>query len=91
MQNDLPCLFIVILPLFCKFKTNMLNRWLQIETEEPYTCFYFCCRMESVFNFIQQKSPTSISGEVNANRYEIQRGFKLRLNKVKASGGDIRF
>ena len=43
------------------------------------------------FNFIQQKSPTSISGEMNANCYEIQWGFKLRLNKVKASGGCLRF
>jgi hypothetical protein len=28
---------------------------------------------------------------MNANRYEIQWGFKLRLNKVKASGGCLRF
>jgi hypothetical protein len=46
---------------------------------------------EYVFNFIQQKSPTFISGEMNANRYEIQWGFKLRLNKVKASGEPFDF
>jgi hypothetical protein len=45
----------------------------------------------TTINFIQQKSITSISGEMNANRYEIQWGFKLRLNKVKASGGCHRF
>ncbi|WP_126646669.1 hypothetical protein [Siminovitchia terrae] len=44
-----------------------------------------------VINFIQQKSPTSVSGEMNANWYSIQRGFKPRLNKVKASGGCHRF
>ncbi|GIN90339.1 hypothetical protein J22TS1_13900 [Siminovitchia terrae] len=43
------------------------------------------------FNFIQQKSPTSVSGEMNANWYFIQRKFKPRLNKVKASGGCHRF
>ncbi|WP_212946736.1 hypothetical protein [Siminovitchia terrae] len=43
------------------------------------------------FNFIQQKSPTSVSGEMNAYRYSIQWGFKPRLNKVKASGGCHRF
>jgi len=43
------------------------------------------------FNFIQQKSPTSASGEMNAYWYSIQRGFKPRLNKVKASGGCHRF
>ncbi|WP_313433076.1 hypothetical protein [Siminovitchia terrae] len=44
-----------------------------------------------VINFIQQKSPTSVSGEMNANWYSIQRGFKPQLNKVKASGGCHRF
>jgi len=39
----------------------------------------------NTFNFIQQKSPTSVSGEMNANWYSIQWGFKPRLNKVKAS------
>ncbi|WP_212949462.1 hypothetical protein [Siminovitchia terrae] len=39
-----------------------------------------------LFHFIQQKSPTSISGEKNAYWYSIQWGFKPRLNKVKASG-----
>ncbi|WP_313428933.1 hypothetical protein [Siminovitchia terrae] len=43
------------------------------------------------FNFIQQKSPTSVSGEMNAYWYFIQWGFKPRLNKVKASGGCHRF
>jgi len=38
-----------------------------------------------MINFIQQKSPTSISGEMNAYWYSIQWGFKPRLNKVKAS------
>ncbi|WP_306428795.1 DUF2325 domain-containing protein [Siminovitchia terrae] len=41
------------------------------------------------FNFIQQKSPTSVSGEINAYWYSIQWGFKL--NKVKACGGCHRF
>jgi len=45
----------------------------------------------SPFNFIQQKSPTSVSGEMNAYWYSIQWGFKPRLNKVKASGGCHRF
>ncbi|WP_313430978.1 hypothetical protein [Siminovitchia terrae] len=44
-----------------------------------------------MINFIQQKSPTSISGEMNAYWYSIQWGFKPRLNKVKASGGCHRF
>ncbi|WP_212946726.1 hypothetical protein [Siminovitchia terrae] len=44
-----------------------------------------------MFNFIQQKSPTSISGEMNTYWYFIQWGFKPRLNKVKASGGCHRF
>ncbi|GIN91859.1 hypothetical protein J22TS1_29100 [Siminovitchia terrae] len=39
-----------------------------------------------LFNFIQQKSPTSVS-----NDYSIQWGFKPRLNKVKSSGGCHRF
>ncbi|GIN93081.1 hypothetical protein J22TS1_41320 [Siminovitchia terrae] len=43
------------------------------------------------FNFIQQKSPTSVSGETNAYWYSIQRGFKPGLNKVKASDGCHRF
>ncbi|RST59597.1 hypothetical protein D5F11_010840 [Siminovitchia terrae] len=43
------------------------------------------------FNFIQQKSPTSVSGEMKAYWYSIQWGFKPRLNKVKASGGCHRF
>jgi len=43
------------------------------------------------FNFIQQKSPTSVSGEMNAYCYSIQWGGKPRLNKVKASGGCHRF
>ncbi|WP_212947823.1 hypothetical protein [Siminovitchia terrae] len=44
------------------------------------------CRI--YFTFIQQMSPTFVSGEMNAF---IQWGFKLRLNKVKASGGCHRF
>ncbi|WP_212948437.1 hypothetical protein [Siminovitchia terrae] len=44
----------------------------------------------SVFNFIQQKSPTSVSGELNAYWYSL-RGFKPQLNQVKASGGCHRF
>ncbi|WP_120118800.1 hypothetical protein [Siminovitchia terrae] len=43
------------------------------------------------FNFIQQKSPTSVSGEMNAYCYSIHWGFKPRLNKVKASDGCHRF
>ncbi|GIN92275.1 hypothetical protein J22TS1_33260 [Siminovitchia terrae] len=43
------------------------------------------------FNFIQQKSPTSVSDEMKAYWYSIQWGFKPRLNKVKASGGCHRF
>ncbi|WP_213020575.1 hypothetical protein [Siminovitchia terrae] len=43
------------------------------------------------FNFIQQKSPTSVSGEMIGYWYSIQWGFKPRLNKVKASGGCHRF
>ncbi|WP_126646491.1 hypothetical protein [Siminovitchia terrae] len=39
------------------------------------------------FNFIQQKSPTSVSGEMNAYWYSIHWGGKPLLNKVKASGG----
>ncbi|WP_313432367.1 hypothetical protein, partial [Siminovitchia terrae] len=42
------------------------------------------------FNFIHQKSPTSVSGEMNAY-YSFQRGFKPWLNKVKAFGGCHRF
>ncbi|WP_185830688.1 hypothetical protein [Siminovitchia terrae] len=34
-----------------------------------------------LFNFIQQKSPTSVNGEMNAYWYSIQWGFKPRLNK----------
>jgi len=45
----------------------------------------------SCFNFIQQKSPTSVSGGMNAYWHSNQRGFKPRLNKVKASGGCHRF
>ncbi|WP_313427632.1 hypothetical protein [Siminovitchia terrae] len=44
-----------------------------------------------LFNFIQQKSPTSVSSEMNAYWYSIRWGFKTRLNKVKASGGCHRF
>ncbi|WP_120119499.1 hypothetical protein [Siminovitchia terrae] len=44
-----------------------------------------------LFNFIQQKSPTSVSGEMKAYWYSIQCGFKPWLNKVKASGGCHRF
>ncbi|GIN90175.1 hypothetical protein J22TS1_12260 [Siminovitchia terrae] len=40
---------------------------------------------------IQQKSPISVSGEMNANWYSIQWGFKPPLNKVKASDGCHRF
>ncbi|RST59371.1 hypothetical protein [Siminovitchia terrae] len=36
------------------------------------------------FTFIQQKSPTSVRGEMKAYWYSIQWGFKPRLNKVKA-------
>ena len=56
----------------------------------PYqlVCLFFT---KKKFNFIQQKSPTSISGEMNAISFSIQFGFILRLNEVKASGGDIRF
>ncbi|WP_313430659.1 hypothetical protein [Siminovitchia terrae] len=43
------------------------------------------------FNFIQQKSPTSVSGEMNPYRYSIQWGGKPRLNEVKAFGGCHRF
>ncbi|WP_221768462.1 hypothetical protein [Siminovitchia terrae] len=43
------------------------------------------------FNFIQQKFPTSVSGEKNTYWYSIQWRFKPRLNKVKASGGYHRF
>ncbi|GIN89588.1 hypothetical protein J22TS1_06390 [Siminovitchia terrae] len=43
------------------------------------------------FNFIQQKPPASVSGEMNAYWYSIQWGFKPRLNKVKAPGGCHRF
>ena len=42
-----------------------------------------------LFNFIQQKSPTSISGEMNVKLLSFWWGFKM--NKVKASGGDMRF
>ncbi|MBU8877542.1 hypothetical protein BGM26_00885 [Bacillus sp. FJAT-29790] len=35
-----------------------------------------------MFNFIQHKTLNDISGEMNANRYPIQWGFKRRLNKV---------
>ncbi|WP_213020452.1 hypothetical protein [Siminovitchia terrae] len=38
-------------------------------------------------SFIQQKSPTSVCGEMNGYWYSIQWGLKPRLNKVKASGG----
>ncbi len=44
-----------------------------------------------MFNFIQQKPPTSLNGEMNAYWYSIQWGFKPWLNKVKASGGCLRF
>jgi len=43
------------------------------------------------FNFIQQKSPTSVSGEMKAYWYSIQWGGKPRLNKVKATGECHRF
>ncbi|WP_185830868.1 hypothetical protein [Siminovitchia terrae] len=43
--------------------------------------------MKNVFNFIQQKSPTSVRGEMNAYWYSIQWGGKPRMNKVKAFGG----
>ena len=39
-----------------------------------------------MFNFIQQKSPTFISGEMDASFLTIQWGGKPRLNAVKASG-----
>ncbi|WP_185830656.1 hypothetical protein [Siminovitchia terrae] len=35
-------------------------------------------------NFIQQKSPTFVSGEMNAYCYSIQLGFKPQLNKIWA-------
>ncbi|GIN97183.1 hypothetical protein J6TS1_30530 [Siminovitchia terrae] len=44
-----------------------------------------------MFNFIQQKSPNTVSGEMNAYWYSIQWGFNPRLNKVKASSGCHRF
>ncbi|WP_213021252.1 hypothetical protein [Siminovitchia terrae] len=47
--------------------------------------------MKDVFNFIQQKSPTSVSGEMNAYWYSIQWGGKPQMNKVKAFGGCHRF
>ncbi|RST59209.1 hypothetical protein D5F11_013865 [Siminovitchia terrae] len=47
--------------------------------------------VHTAFNLIQQKSPTSVSGEMNAYWYSIQWGFKPRLNKVKASDGCHRF
>ncbi|WP_185830798.1 hypothetical protein [Siminovitchia terrae] len=47
--------------------------------------------MMDKFNFIQQKSPTSVCGEKKAYWYSIQWGFKPRLKKVKASGGCHRF
>ncbi|WP_120116028.1 hypothetical protein [Siminovitchia terrae] len=50
-----------------------------------------CTYQTFLFNFIQQKSPTSVSGEMNAYWYSIRWGFKPRLNKVKASGGCLRF
>ncbi|WP_313433065.1 hypothetical protein, partial [Siminovitchia terrae] len=43
--------------------------------------------VSNTFNFIQQKPPTSVSGEMKAYWYSIQCGFKPWLNKVKASGG----
>ncbi|GIN92919.1 hypothetical protein J22TS1_39700 [Siminovitchia terrae] len=43
------------------------------------------------FNFIQQKFPTSVSGNMNAYWYSIQRGSNPGLNKVKASDGCHRF
>ncbi|WP_126646521.1 hypothetical protein [Siminovitchia terrae] len=45
----------------------------------------------SFFNFIQQKSPTSVSGEMIGYWFSIQWGFKPWLNKVKAYGGCHRF
>ncbi|WP_213020540.1 hypothetical protein [Siminovitchia terrae] len=36
--------------------------------------------------FIQQKSPTSVSGEMNAYWYSIQWGFNPPLNEVKPPG-----
>ncbi len=47
--------------------------------------------MSEPFHFIQQKLPTSVSGEMNAYWYSIQWGFKPLLNKVEASGGCHRF
>ena len=46
---------------------------------------------DNYFNFIQQKSPTSISGEMNVKLVSVQWGFEPRLNEVKASGGCHRF
>jgi hypothetical protein len=43
-------------------------------------------RIARMFNFIQQKSPTSISGEMNASFYQFS-GVQTLLNEVKASGG----
>ena len=44
-----------------------------------------------LFNFIQQKSPTAISGARRIQILLIQWGFKPRGMKLKHSGGDIRF
>ena len=43
------------------------------------------------FIFIQQKTPTSIGGEMNAVLFLVQRVFKRPLNEDKASGGCHRF
>ncbi|KEF40043.1 hypothetical protein M670_00055 [Schinkia azotoformans MEV2011] len=44
-----------------------------------------------MYNFIQQKSLATICGGMNRVQYLIQWGFNPLLNKVKASGGCLRF
>ncbi|MCC3358557.1 hypothetical protein [Bacillus sp. REN16] len=43
--------------------------------------------MKKAFNFIQQKFPTSISGDECKKSIQFTGGSKPGLNKVKASGG----
>jgi len=64
-------------------KANVIDVFLHLS--------YFYSFSQDFFNFIQQKSPTSISGEMKAYWYSIHWGGKPRLNKVKASGGCHRF
>ncbi|WP_120117563.1 hypothetical protein [Siminovitchia terrae] len=66
---------------FCSFNNVININLIKFYSKPiPFNC---------LFNFIQQKSPTSVSGEMNV--YCIQWGFKPRLNKVKALGGCHRF